>query len=593
MAASTKELVRMLAIGIFVVLVVAVAPRIVQAQNCVPTGGGGANICFCAAGSHTNLNQLKNFRVNVNDVDTGSPFWNFGVDSDLDAVIETSEPHVDEDEAVQAAILAASIWNEDGNGGYFQYDEVTSATDADCNATTGYSVIHFMNQSGAQNLAWSKCSGTRFLIQIFAKLGNGTYRPWDNAATNQTAVGGNYIRDVVGTIVHELGHTQDLGDVTSANECVMGNINNHALIRDVYEYDHLCLEGIAGYREVEGWQMFHTSASRFGAPQKFTGVLPIVKATSGITYDGATVRTASTYHEGTALSWDENSNGSGQATVANVSTRSGVGFQTAIFYEDTTDTDRVFYSIWSDTVQYDQTAVHKLRQARSTTEFTTNPTLSEFKYCTAMTGASCTASDFIYTGRNVAVAYADGSINRTVMAWLNQDHSASNENSDASEIWLAVGKMDDSTIGMKSESGIRSAVAPGLACKENFTSTWDCLLVYVPIDDMTNPIEAVRVQIAASGSSWALTYGSVYTLASSARTGNGITVWWHSHYNKFYVAYRSANNGQPLAIQSSADGQTWAMVDSDVDDIIGPPSANSIWNKDTMTSSMLVWTKTP
>ena len=552
----------------------------------VPSAGAQ---CTEDPGGHRNLNGLKLYRVNVDEVVVdGVP--QFGVDLNDDGDFDDAgESSFTPQEAIEAAILGAAVWDEQGNAGYFEYDGTTSDIVPPC--SSDYSVIRFHNDRGNGAEASARCDGGHFLIELHSQFADGRRRPFANASVPHSMPPGAFVRDVAGIIAHELGHTQDLGHPVAGEQCVMGGIDADARLRDLYEYDFLCSSEISGRRGGEGVQIVH-GPSGLGSPTVFTGGLVALKATVGLTFDGPSAGFAATFHNNVAIKWDEHLDG-GAVNINETDSENGIGFASAVFVEDLADIDRIFYSYWRDQpTAYVATSVHYVRQVRSTDEFVSDQTADYFEHCTSMTGfLTCTDTVPLASRGAVAVGYADGLTRRTVMAWAHQDHSWRNENAEANEIRIAVGKVSDDTIAQPELSGVRSAVAPGLACKTDFFGSWDCLLAYVPASDMLNTIYTRRLQIAPTATGYDVNVDAAYPLAATARSANGLTAWWHSVHGRFYVAYRSTSVGQPLAVQSTTNGVNYVVEDADLGDIIGPPNAVSEWNDSGMTQNIVVYTR--
>lgn len=472
---------------------VAAVALVVQFGLC--TEPASAQSCVASSHAHTNTNQLKKFKVNTEG-------WaKFGIDRSAGAsgdgdVLDSTDQQLSADELIGAAILAAGIWNDHGNAGTFQFDGTTDLTElqdtqALCD-TAGhtYSIIVFSeDDSNTTAIADDECGGSQFKITVWPRLISTEVRSfWNRWENITTPPSGQYIRDVAGVLVHELGHTQGLGH-PATEECVMGNFDNDVRKRDLYRWDFYCSESLSGLRALTAYRMNHSDTLGFVGPTAFSGTHPVTKAAGGVTFDGSTVRSSAAFHRGSQIAWDENADGTGYVGLSNPSTINGIGFVPAFFQEDSNQTDRVFYSYWDDApTDHDAESEHFVRQIRSTNEFSSQTAGSMFE-CTAMSGATCTNSDEMQSRSNVAVAWVDGSVDTSVVAWVHQEHSGDGTSTDANEIRIALGYEDDDTLSIPLRTGLKSAVAPGLACKENFSGSHDCILAYVPMTSMTNQIE--------------------------------------------------------------------------------------------------------
>jgi hypothetical protein len=503
-------------------------------------------------------------------------------------------------EATSGAALGAAAWNEQANAGHFTLSGTSNLENipedlADCtNDGVDYSLIVF-DDTTCSNIAAQcqpRCEDGAGVyhharIVLFLKTSGCGNRSWGNGATTANQ------REYPGVLVHELGHLLGLGDVENApddgEDAVMrGDTVATGLFRDLYEWDLKCSAELSGKRALSGYKRTHSS-SGFGSASLFTGTEDICKASSGLAFDGGTAKWASAYHRSSSIAWDGSADGS-FTSLSNPSANNGAGIRSSIWREDDT-VDRVHYSFWDDyPTDYDYGSTHIVRQIRSTNEFSTQ-TAEDLRYCTAMTGfLTCTAKAYVQSDGPVATAYVGGSIERSVFAWLNQDHTATGANAKANEIFIAVGYAAHDTLSIPTETGIRSAVPPGLACNENFSGSYDCVLVYVPIDDLTLPIRTTRFSIAQSANNYTITLdgSGPYSPTGSVRTAESIAVWYLSSTSEFYAAWRSANSGQHIVVQSTSNGMSWSVVDSSLDTAATGPSAASTWRG---SSNLLVYPK--
>lgn len=566
-----------------------------------------AQTCVSSTNDHNNLNMAKPFKVFVQGSGLFGIDNSAGADGDNDVTDSCTLPCVSDvqltDSQLQhAAILAAGIWNEHGNAGFFRFTGTTSLTDladteAGCTSNnTEYSLIIFTDDVDSNTaLAQPECGGTQFKITVNPRFNNGVdlIRPFGNRSQAiSTPPSGEYIKDVAGVLVHELGHVQDLGHPSGSEQCVMGGFDNDVRKRDLYEWDIYCSDDISAAsatRDGTGVRVDHTS-SGFSAQSAFSGADAVAKATAGLTFDSTTPKFSTAYHRGTNIAWDENADGSGYVNMSGSgfpSTINSLGFQVAYFREDSNQTDRIFYPFYDDDgTDFLATAVHMVRQGRSTDEFA-NTNWATLNHCTATSGSNCTASTPVYSRANLAVAYSE-SLARSIIGWIDADHSGDGTASDANEILISIGYMDDDTLAVPNRTGLYTAVPPSVACKDNFSGSYDCILAYVPMSDMTNPVTVARFSI---GGSWPLHTvtldGTEYAIGSSS--GNQVAVWWHHAHSKFFVAYRTASASQDIWVRNSSAGTSWSGSARIGTDPITGPSAASTWNNSAMTTMPIIF----
>ncbi len=567
-----------------------------------------AQTCEDSSWGHVNLNGGKTFKVNYAGaaefgVDRSSGTYGNGVLTDGGDEVLTDT------QLIQATLLAAGVWNDHGNAGYFQFVAGTTTetdlpdTEAEC-ITDGvdYSLIVFSTEDNSNTaLTRSECGGLQFVVTLYPKYINTTPSPdatvvrsfGNRSQATSTPPNGDYVKDVAGVIVHELGHAQDLAHPSVGSEhCVMGGFSNDVRKRDLYEWDIFCNDEISaagGTRAGSPVRVEHSSTG-FSSPTAFSGSIAATKASGGITFDSTTVKMATAFHRGSSVSWDENADGTGYVDMSGSgypSPVNSIGFQVGFFREDVNQTDRIFYSYFDDDgTDFVETASHAVRQGRSTNEFS-SATFGYLYHCTAVSGGTCTSTDPVYSRGNLAIAYSESSA-RSVIAWTDEDHSGTGIGSDANQIKISIGYMDDDTLAIPNGTSLYTAVTPGVACKDNFSGAYDCIIVYVPISDMENGMRAARFSIGGTWPTHSISMdGTTYSIGWS--TGNGLTAWWHHAHSKFFVGYRTTSAFQGMYVRDSSDGSTWSSSTSIGSDPITGPSAASAWNSSAMTVMPIVY----
>jgi hypothetical protein len=235
-------------------------------------------------------------------------------------------------------------------------------------------------------------------------------------------------------------------------------------------------------------------------------------------------------------------------------------------------------------------SVHRVRQVRSGNEFASQ-TLTNLRHCTAMSGfMACSTGNRadVYSAGRLSSAWLDGSIDRTVVAWMNQDHSSDGANTASNEIWISVGHVDNDTLSIPHKTGFRTAVPPSVVCMEDFYTIYDCVLLYVPIDDLSLQLRARRFYVTQSSNNYSVTFesGSGHLLPAAARTAEPFATWFISSNDTFYLAFRNLASGQQISVYSSLYGSSWSLVTSSLSDALTGPSAATTWRG---TNNLLVY----
>jgi hypothetical protein len=509
-------------------------------------------VCDPTTEPHANKNGLKLFRVNASNV---------------------SAIGMNATDFIQAVVLGANAWNEQGNGGYFEYDGETNLTTlSETGCGQNYSIVTISDTCSTFVAANSaKCDNEQFVVTIYAdqQAGCAGY-PYGNGAGSSTVL------DVAGLMTHEFGHSQGIGD-QGPQDCTMFGVYGASYRtvqhRDLYERDLSQSFDCSGRRVLAGYKTTHSSTG-FSTASVYTGGASVTKVSSGLAYDGSTAYFASTYHGGSSIQWDEGVNGA-DATVSNVGATNAIGLSSGLWREDSA-TDRMFYSFWDDDGT-GMTSNHLLRTVTSTNKFSSAPTISNLSYCTGMSAwMTCSGTTNTHSAHRVAVGWL-ANIGESVTVWTEQDHSSSATSTN--EIKIAVGTVNSSTLPDPSDTGLYSSVSPGVACFENFSGTLDCVLVYVPMSDTRNGVVSRRFSVTAQSNSYSIGWNlnSDYDFPAGTRTSGAIAVWYSLSHSKFFAAWRSTSAGQRIEVASSTDGASWSFVTYGLDATVAGPSAASMW----------------
>lgn len=512
-----------------------------------------------------------------------------------------------------ATMLALDSWNNQGNGRSFTYLGTTTKKASDYIGSTAatcttdgvdYSIVDFEDVAEGAYMATARpicCTGgacnpgpgvgKHFAIRVPRRPsgcapGPGCDHNFGNGFTGASI-------DLPGLLVHESGHVG--GIAHSATNPVEASVmattsaaghNKNPNYRALWEYDFKCSGELSGRRQASGYRVTDT-AGTLGTPTKFTGTLPIAKTMVGL---GASGGWATTYHRGTRVSFSPTNNATYEDfSTADVAVNNGSGFSLGLWREDTT-IDRVLYSEWTDSTKYAFNSRHRVRHMTSDDDFATYSP-NGLSRCVSMSGWACSGtSTGVYSAGVPSSAWWDGggTNNRTVVAWTNQDRSGSGTGSEANKIYISVGYVSKNVVAQPTMTDIRAAAPPAVTCKNNFSSSWDCILFYIPFDSLSTVFRARRFSISGSGS-------GMYTVAFESNSvgidyaSSSPSAWYISSTNRFYVAFRTALDGQKLRVwrSTSAAATAWEFV-VDIDDTVTAPSVASVLHA---TNNRIVYVK--
>lgn len=456
----------------------------------------------------------------------------------------------------RAVIAAADMWNDSGNAGTFRYTASTTATDipsalADCTAAgVNYSLVVFDNQNGVRAETEGRCiSGgvaTQFIIKVHAKDSSGTNWGWSTGA-----IGAATEFDLIQTIAHEFGHTQRLGHPGSGEAAVMQPTNASQGLtrqRDIYQWDHKCHAEISGYRTLTGYRRNQTGAGAFINPEvSYTGTLRATKGTPS--YNASTGQYHTIINESSCYFFTDGLYGTGRC-ITPIDRRSGIGPRAASWREDST-MDRTFYANWLDTpTAYSFSSAHRVQYVRSDNEYVTQISGS-LSRCTSMTGfMTCSATQAVNAGRMLSVGW-DALISRSVTAWAQQTRL---DDAADRQINVAVGNVSHTTLPQPDGLGVRSLVAPAVACNGTSASGYHCMVAYVDPTDDEHYVRIRRFTPVASATRYPLSvHGTTTTL--SVRSSSALAAWYTT--DKFWLAIRPAEANQETIIYRSPNTVTW------------------------------------
>jgi len=548
---------------------------------------------------------------------------------------------VSEEEFFEAVIAAADTWNEQSNSVRFRFLGTTDKTDlpqiygspplpteASCDA--GYSIV-----TVADDNDWDPC--TNAAIQQRCATGSGsararfriivrrrmlalsedwpwsvgapvtscpTYEPpsscsWNDLGTSTIfdvwhPEGFQFCRtDLQQAVAHEFGHATDMAHPTTHFErSVMVTTRwNSIAQRDLYQYDKTCAVALTGFApgDPNGFRRY-VASSTIGAETLVTPTSEsfVRTLTTGITRDGA----------GWAWSYGFGRNGyyrfrytpGGGSAVTNT-VELPKQFDTSpslvLYREFDEANDRLFFVEHKDDPQpFEWDSTHPVRYERSSDKFAGTDANGGFHVCDSMSGfETCSDTTRVTSPYPVAVAWDDGS-ERSVTAWV-----AANKQDDTTDrqVKVAVGLIPNQTLPISYDlGGARSAVGPGLACRDGAPGD-DCILAYVDPHDSLGRIHVRKFHNVEYPAVFPTHYkptqsGGPYLVATWARTAQRIAAFYHDGY--WWLAFRSKTAGQNIVVVRSSNGLTWSLFSSNLGHSSTGPTAASYWQGNNMIGTL-------
>ena len=172
---------------------------------------------------------------------------------------------------------------------------------------------------------------------------------------------------------------------------------------------------------------------------------------------------------------------------------------------------------------------------------------------------------------------------------MNHDRTDYSNFDNFNEIYISVGHVNDSTLAIPYQTNIRTSVPPSVSCQENFSGSYDCIMTYVTISDMTNTIKSRRFSVTSGTNNYNITLDTEYTVSTSAKTASPMALWYISTTDTFYLAFRSSETNQNIKVyESNTSGTSWNLVTSNLDYSITGPSAIGVFRG---SNNQLVYTK--
>ncbi len=527
-----------------------------------------------------------------------------------------------EDQMIFAAAVAAEAWNEQTNGTYLVYageyvgDQICTQRQIDCKAGTDptcHAAWIYQNAcpETTVQIDCSQIPDDGLLIGAQARTGWGekrsicsgeervTFNTLGDAATQfnlvdrlwSTGLPGAAENDLLFTLTHELGHVVGLGDHYNNSGTIMTGVPAlGADLHDLYAWDRGCVSA-GGHRSLDGYRRY-VSGGNLGSEWMFTAGWQLTNGAPGVTRGNGFPQWASVanadaevfMHEGLSdftnaddVWWTHNS----WSTAAAQSPRLIRFRGQSAYTSEVLDIDYVVYSSEED---YDAPGTHngrhQMRYVRSDDAFASSLDRGYLATCTNMLDwDTCSSSEMVYSAKPLTLAYNDAH-DVSVAAWVNQGDDISNM-TNRHEIAVAVGLANSSTLGERQWLGVHSAVTPAMACKDDPSSSRDCFVAYVDLDDADGRIEIERFDLSRNDGQYRFdlsnrTHVENPSGLTSVRTASSMTAWYHS--DRYYLAIKSLEPGMPVRVfRSSWNGGSFSEVSGDFGTTVAGPEAVSHW----------------
>jgi hypothetical protein len=276
----------------------------------------------------------------------------------------------------------------------------------------------------------------------------------------------------------------------------------------LYAYDIKCVNEINTLRERWPFVRKITSGVWDAEYEADFNISPVTDVALGFTSfeGGSPVALAGVRSD--CVAWRGNSAFDPPCTGADVAL--GIGPANVRWKEFSGD-DRV---VWSQTSQVndslananessDPISKHRVRYSRSSDGFVSNIN-GYLSSCSSMASfMSCASTTPIFSGESTASAFLSSDFGPgfeggvTVFAWTNQQRDSFGNQDQM--IKVAVGMTSVTTLPTPTDLGVRSTVAPGIACSAT-ASPYKCVVAYVDPFDATAQVRIKRFNVSRGAS---------------------------------------------------------------------------------------------
>jgi hypothetical protein len=325
---------------------------------------------------------------------------------------------------------------------------------------------------------------------------------------------------------------------------------------DPYRWDYDCI-AVSGNEHRTGAAAIHTvSSGAIGSEQGITSSWDFAKISAGYTVEGGLSSPSFAFKKKSSSNtwtWTRGIGSSNSDNISSMSYKDGAG-ATDIVVKEHDENEQVIINIprYGLPVTYNQDEKHSPRWVISGNEFDSE-SYANMYHCTVFSGfLNCLGYERVYSGVPVAVSHHD-SLDASVFAWVNQTRSSSSSNH---EINIAVGRAADGIVGKRYTTGIKSLTSPGLACKNNDASGYDCVLAYVDLDSSSYLVRTRRFSVSAGSQYYTVSMDpATYTIGSSVRSANRVAAFHHD--GDWWVAMKRMETSDDIYLYKSTNGSTW------------------------------------
>jgi len=485
------------------------------------------------------------------------------------------------DEVLGAMLQGMEQWNHSAAGREFRYMGTTSLVQGGCN----YGVVRggelvggqiVSRNDGINNMSGVPCSGKGFTMDIAAKWGTTPIR-WvtgDPQTVNPNVSGQHNRADLVGVFTHEFGHAVGIGHPATTDA---RGVMNNSTKRDLYQIDMTCAKEYRnGLRSLSTKEMAftsgNTSTSTLVSSLQWSSA-PGVTAGGG---SGTPDRFRGTHMNVVGLYAEKYSSSTILLSSVNEqSPQPPIRIHRRELYPDYRD---AIISQKRSADYYGEQEKEKFRQSiflsHNGFELAGSTYQTDLRHCLYPGGsplAHCSGSELVYSGHRVSAAF-DTAVNRTVYAWTKQDRKDWSPTNNDLRISIGAypGSQSNSAIlGYGFTAGVRSDVAPAVACKEGQagSSGYNCMVAYTDITDPKNTIRFKRFNPTSFSSYYYPNFESGHHQIDSAgwhRTASPIALF--HHHGKWWVGFKLALatglGGVRLYTSTTGNTGTWTLHSS-------------------------------